>query len=126
MLFIIDREKDIMKCKGYHVNPSEIENIIESIDGVQAVAVIGIPDQLSINLPAAVIVKSARYDNLTEQNVKDFVAERLADYKHLHGGVYFVDQLPLTESGKIRKKLVAEQICNTFFAQRNTKPLKEF
>lgn len=101
-----------MKCKGFHVNPSEIENTIELIEGVQTVCVVGVFNSLGANLPAAAIIKRAGYDHLTEEAVKDFVAERLPEYKHLHGGVFFVDELPLTVSGKIKKRVVAELIAS--------------
>jgi 4-coumarate--CoA ligase len=40
-IFLIDRTKEIMKYKGYQINPSEIENVIESIEGVELVSVVG-------------------------------------------------------------------------------------
>lgn len=105
-IFIIDRVKEIMKYKGYQINPSEIENIIASIEGVELVAVVGIPDPIASNLLAAVIVKRPEFEELTEQYIKDYVAEKLPDYKHLHGGAHFVDELPMTPSGKIQKRFV--------------------
>lgn len=95
-----------MKHKGYQINPSEIENIIESIEGVELVSVIGIPDPIATNLPAAVVVKQQDHDELTEQFIIDYVAKKLPEYKHLHGGVHFVDELPMTPSGKIQKRFV--------------------
>lgn len=103
-VFVIDRKKEIMKIKGYHLNPSEIESIIEQIEGVAHVAVIGIPDDIATILPAAVIVKQSGFNDLTEDVVKNYVAGKLPEYKHLHGGVFFVDVLPLTPSGKIKKR----------------------
>lgn len=105
-IFIIDRKKEIMKHKGYQVNPSEIENIIESIEGVELVSVVGIPDPIATNLPAAVVVKRPEFEDLTEQFIIDYVAERLPECKHLHGGVHFVDEIPMTPSGKVQKRYV--------------------
>jgi 4-coumarate--CoA ligase len=94
-----------MKYKGYQVNPSEIENVIQSIEGVELVTVVGIPDPIATNLAAALIVIRPEFeDELTEQFIVDFVAEKLADYKQLHGGAHFVDELPMTPSGKIQKR----------------------
>jgi acyl-CoA synthetase (AMP-forming)/AMP-acid ligase II len=72
-----------MKYKGYQINPSEIENIIESIEGVEFVSVVGIPDPVATNLPAAVVVKRQEFDDLTEQFIIDYIAEKLPEYKHL-------------------------------------------
>lgn len=95
-----------MKYNSHQVNPSEIENIIESIEGVELVSVVGIPHPVSTNLPAAVIVKRPDFEDLTEQFIMDYVAEKLPEYKHLHGGVHFVDELPMTATGKIQKRFV--------------------
>jgi 4-coumarate--CoA ligase len=95
-----------MKYKGYQINPSEIENVIEQIEGVELASVVGIPDTVCTNLPAAVIVKRPNFDDLNEQFIIDYVAEKLPEYKQLHGGVYFVDELPMTQNGQIQKRFV--------------------
>lgn len=110
MLFVVDRKKDILKYKGIHVNPSEIENVIESIEGVQAVSVVGIPDDLCVNLISAGVVKRERFEKLTEKEIIDFVASKLPEYKQLSGGVYFFKKLPTTLSDKVLKKSVLEEI----------------
>lgn len=104
-VFLIDRKKEIMKYKGYQVSTSEIEDIIESIEGIEMVCVVGIPDTICTNLPAAVIVKKPQFDDLSEQYIIEYVAEKLPEYNQLHGGVYFVDALPM-KSGKIQKRFV--------------------
>lgn len=122
-IFIIDRKKEIMKYKGYQVNPSEIENVIQTIEGVEFVTVVGIPDPIATNLPAALIVLRPEFeDELTEQFIIDFVAEKLPEYKHLHGGAHFVDELPMLESGKIQKrfaKVIAIKEYNEKLAMKN-------
>ena len=114
-VFIIDRIKDIFKYGGYHINPSEIENVIESMEGVEMSAVVGIPDSFAANLTAAVIVRRPGFERqLTEEAVLKYVASTLPHYKHLHGGVYFVDKLPMTLSGKIQKRFVKEIAISKF------------
>ena len=104
---LFDRSKDILRFEGHLLNPSELENIIESMDGIEMVSVIGIPHEISVDLPAAVIVlKKDSSTVVTEQDVMNYVAERVSIYKRLHGGVYFVDELPMTASGKIQKRFV--------------------
>jgi 4-coumarate--CoA ligase len=90
------------------INPSEIESVIESIQGVAAVSVISVPDPIALDLPAAVIVKMPGFEKLTEEIIKKTVADRLPDRKHLRGGVYFIDKMPMTGSGKIQKRIVKE------------------
>lgn len=95
-----------MKHKGYQINPSEIEAIIEEIEGVEIVSVVGIPCPQFTNLPAAIVVKKEDYDDLTEQFIAEYVAARLPEYKHLQGGVYFTDDLPMSTHGQIQRRFV--------------------
>jgi 4-coumarate--CoA ligase len=110
MLFVIDRKKEILKYKGYQVNPSEIENLIQSIEGVEQVSVVGIPDDFVNSLLTAAVVKRKGFEKLNEKTILQFIANTLPDYKHLHGGVHFFDNLPMTPSGKVQKRHVLENI----------------
>ncbi|KAG5680303.1 hypothetical protein PVAND_009820 [Polypedilum vanderplanki] len=112
MLFVIDRKKDILKYKGHQINPSEIENVIQEIEGVEQVSVVGIPNDFCNNLLIAAIVKKHGYESLTEDEIMKHVARRLPEYKYLHGGVYFFDKLPMTPSCKVQKRFVIESIQN--------------
>jgi len=109
-LFVVDRKKEIMKVYGQSFNPSEIENIIEEVEGVELVAVVGIPDDMIGNYVTAAVVKRAGFESLTERTIIDHVASKLADHKHLRGGVYFFDKLLMTGSGKVLKRFVKENI----------------
>uniref|UniRef100_A0A1A9VRF4 AMP-dependent synthetase/ligase domain-containing protein n=1 Tax=Glossina austeni TaxID=7395 RepID=A0A1A9VRF4_GLOAU len=108
-VYILDRKKDIVKYNNFHVYPTEIENTISTIPDVVEVCVCGIPDISSGHLLAAAIVKKSN-STLTENDVYDYVASKMAHFKHLRGGVYFLDSLPKTPSGKnIRREV--NNIC---------------
>lgn len=109
VLCVIDRKKNILKYKGFHFNPSEIEDEIQKIEGVEQVSVVGLPDEFMTSATAAAIVKT-KNSNLTAQEVIDFVASKFPVYKQLHGGVYFFDKLPMTPSEKIIKRSVIDNI----------------
>ena len=109
VLFIIDRKKEIFKYRGFHVNPSEIENLIYSIQGVKIVTVVALPDLYRTSMAAAAIVKNLN-SPLTTDEVLEFVTSQLPAYKHLHGGTFFFDELPMTPNGKILKREVKEKI----------------
>ncbi|GAB0092213.1 4-coumarate--CoA ligase 1 [Sergentomyia squamirostris] len=115
-LHVTDRKKEIMKYSNHHVSPSEIEGIIISHPDVTFVAVVGIPDLVYTDLPAAVVVRKEGA-TVSEGEISDLVASKLSDTKHLRGGVYFVDQLPLTPSGKVQKAKVKE-IAIEFYKSR--------
>lgn len=114
VLHIIDRKKDILKYQNYQVYPTEIEMVINKIPDVVQVCVCGLDDIVSRDLPAAAIVKKPG-SNLTTEDVEKFVAEQLANHMHLHGGAYFVDELPKAPSGKVMrrevKKLLESRKC---------------
>ena len=64
--------------------------------------VIGIPNHVSGELPRAYVVR--KDPKLTEKEVKDFVAKKVAEYKRLDGGVEFIDVIPKNATGKILRR----------------------
>ena len=62
----------------------------------------------SVELPKAFVVTSAG-NQISEDDVKSWVASRLSKYKHLEGGAEFVDVIPKSPSGKILKKRLREE-----------------
>lgn len=86
----------------------EIENVIASIKGVKYVSVVGVKNESKSNeLIAAVVVKCNQSD-LTEADIVDYVKKQMPYYKQIHGGVYLIDNLPLTPSGKVVRRKVKE------------------
>lgn len=69
---------------------------------VADVAVVGIPDALAGELPKAFVVLKPSH-KLTEKEVYEAVATKLTKYKHLEGGVVFVDSIPRNVAGKIMR-----------------------
>jgi len=70
-------------------------------------AVIGIPHDEIGELPRAYIVRKS--NDLTEDEVKEFVRSKLAHFKQLKGGVQFVDSIPKAPSGKILRRVLRQQ-----------------
>ncbi|XP_054918295.2 luciferin 4-monooxygenase-like [Dermacentor andersoni] len=101
--FVIDRLKNIIKCHDYNVAPRELEAILLRHPAVLEACVIGIPDEKVSEAPTAFVVcrKSALGGPpVTEGELVDLVASQTAYYKHLYGGVVFLDELPRTVNGK--------------------------
>lgn len=109
MLVVIDRKKDIFKYRNYQINPSDIENLILQMDGVESVSVVALPDIYRGGLAVAAIIKKPN-SSLTSDEVVNYVANQLPFFKHLHGGAYFLDEFPMTPNGKIRKRNLIEII----------------
>lgn len=106
--FIVDRIKELIKWKGYQVPPAEIEGVLLSHLKIRDAAVIGVPDDLVGELPLAFVVKAD--DNLTEDEVIQFVAKSASPAKRLHGGVRFIKEIPKNPSGKILRRELRELV----------------
>lgn len=72
-LYIVDRKKDMIKYCGFQVSPSEIESYLTKSSKISAACVIGVADEVAIELPAAFIIRS-KDSNITEKDVYDSVA----------------------------------------------------
>jgi long-chain acyl-CoA synthetase len=100
-LYFVARMDDIIKTRGEKVAPLEVEAVICKIGGVVEVAVVGVPDPVLGVAVKAAIVKSPDAA-ITADDVKRKVREELDDVavpKH----VEFVEALPKTSSGKVKK-----------------------
>lgn len=94
-----------------------MEKLIEGISGVVMTCVVGIPDRLWGDLPAAVVVKSPN-SSITTNSIIETVDAMVADHKKLRGGVYFVNELPLTPSGKIIRAKVKKMAIELYDSKR--------
>jgi fatty-acyl-CoA synthase len=100
-LRIVDRVKDMFISGGENVYPAEVEAVLFDHPDVVEAAVVGVPDERWGEVGAAFVVPDpdARPDS---EDLCDFVRARLAGYKvPVHWR--FVDELPRTGSGKVRK-----------------------
>lgn len=115
-LYIVGRKKYIMKYQGFQYSPNEIEQVILELSDVVEVCVCGIPDFISIDLPAAAVVKK-NGSSLSENEISEYVHRKMPVYKQLHGGVYFMDEIPKTVNGKSLRKVVKEKLINLHAAR---------
>ncbi|MDV8001465.1 AMP-binding protein [Rhodococcus sp. IEGM 1408] len=98
------RNDDLISSAGYRVGPGEIEDQILRHPSVEMVAVIGVPDELRGEAIVAYVVPAEGIDR-TDQlaaEIQAFVKERLAFYQYPRE-VVFLDELPTTNTGKIRR-----------------------
>jgi long-chain acyl-CoA synthetase len=96
------RKKDMIISKGQNICPSDIEEIISSHPKVAEVVVVGVADESRGEMPRA-IIKLKAGKRSSEQEIKKFCLEHLANYKTPRE-VVFTDSLPRTADGKIDKE----------------------
>ncbi|CAM3112270.1 long-chain fatty acid--CoA ligase [Prescottella defluvii] len=109
-LYIVDRAKDMIISGGENVYSSEVENAIYTHPDVLEAAVIGTPDEKWGELVTAVVVRKPG-TQLTADDVVGSCRSQLATFKQPRK-VVFVDEMPQTVSGKIRKNVLREQFSD--------------
>ena len=106
-IYIVDRIKDMIVRGGYNIYPKEIEMVLYSHPSVLEAAVVGVFDEVMGEIPKAYIVPKIG-ENITKEEINEYCRENLAAYK-VPREIVFVDKLPKTESGKIRKVEIRER-----------------
>lgn len=102
---IVDRKKEMILVSGFNVYPNEVEDAIASCPGVLEVGVIGMPDPKSTEKVVAYVVKKDQA--ITQEMVIAHCKEFLTNYK-VPKEVYFTDELPKTNVGKILRRKIKE------------------
>lgn len=104
--WFVGRIDDVIKSSGYRIGPFEVENALMSHPAVVECAVTGVPDDIRGQVVKATIVLAKEWrDRNPEQlarEIQDHVKQATAPYKYPRV-VEFVESLPKTISGKIRR-----------------------
>ena len=100
-IYIEGRYKDVFISGGENVYPAEIENVLDSMEGVVLAAVVGVPDSRWGEVGLAVIQPRSGSE-LDDEQVVDYLKARLAAFK-VPKHVVFVEALPMNAQGKVQK-----------------------
>ena len=106
----VGRNDDVIKCSGYRISPFEVESALVKHDAVIECAVTAAPDPIRGLVVKATVVLAAGYepsDELTKE-LQTWVKKETAPYKYPRI-VEYVDELPKTIGGKIKRKLIRTQ-----------------
>jgi fatty-acyl-CoA synthase len=106
MISIKDRKKDVIISGGENISSVEVEDALYDHPDIQRVAVIGVPHEQWGETPKAIVVP-APGATLSEDDVIGFARDNLAHFK-CPTVVEFVEDLPETSTGKIRKTELRE------------------
>lgn len=100
----VGRVDDIIKSSGYRIGPFEIESVLMEHPAVLECGITGVPDEVRGQVIKATIVLTSAYQpsDALAKELQDFVKKATAPYKYPRI-VEFVDELPKTISGKIRR-----------------------
>lgn len=104
-LWFVGRADDVITSAGYRIGPGEIEDCLTKHPAVSLAAAIGVPDPVRTEQVKAFIVLRPGYDSGEglEDEIKSFVSTRLSPHESPRQ-IEFVDELPLTATGKIKRK----------------------
>lgn len=107
--WFVGRADDIIKTSGYRVGPFEVESALIEHPSVLECAITGVPDDIRGQIIKATIVLTKEYVASEElkKELQDHVKKVTAPYKYPRE-VEFVDELPKTISGKIRRVEIRE------------------
>ena len=105
--WFVGRNDDLIKTTGYRVSPFEVESVLLEHPAVAEVAVTGIPDSVRGQAIKATVVLNKYFvgSDILVRQLQDHVRSRTAIYK-CPRVIEFVDSLPMTISGKIRRALI--------------------
>ena len=103
------RNDDVIKCSGYRIGTFEVESVLMEHPAVVECAVTGAPDPVRGQVVKATIVLAKGYTPSDEliKDIQAFVKKTTAPYKYPRV-VEFVDELPKTISGKIRRNVIRD------------------
>jgi acyl-CoA synthetase (AMP-forming)/AMP-acid ligase II len=104
-LFVVDRLKELIKVRGYHVAPAQLEAELTAHPAVADAAVVPRPDEDAGEVPVAYV--SLR-DDVEPTALAAWVAGRVAPYKRL-ADVIVVDEVPRSPTGKVLRRVLVEQ-----------------
>lgn len=113
-IWFVSRADDVIKTSGYRVGPYEVESALMTHPAVVECAITAVPDDIRGQIVKATIVLAEDYkgkaDDALVKEIQDHVKRETAPYKYPRV-VEFVEELPKTISGKIRRVEIRENDC---------------
>src|SRR5947199_3042448 len=104
-----DRSKDLIKYKGYSIFAKDVEDVLYGHPQVKAAGVIGVSDpSVGQRIKAIVVLQADARGKLSEEEIKAYCRQQLAEYKVPHI-VEFRGDLPKTDVGKVSRRELREE-----------------
>ena len=110
--WFVGRNDDVIKSSGYRIGPFEVESALMTHPAVVECAITGVPDEVRGQVVKATIILAADYKSQAGEelikDIQDHVKRVTAPYKYPRI-IEFVNELPKTISGKIRRVQIREE-----------------
>ena len=108
-IFYCDRDKDALKVGGENVSAREVEDVCRTVPGIDDIAVVAKRHEMLDMVPVVFVIRTetAEPEAIMSEAIIAACRSVLADFK-VPRGVYFVEEFPLAELGKISKKDLRE------------------
>lgn len=105
------RADDVIKSGGFRIGPGEIEDVLITHPAVLECSIVGVPDPLRGQAIKAYVVLMDGFipDEELEKEIKEYTNSHLAEYKWIRK-IEFLDNMPTTISGKIKRRELKAQI----------------
>ena len=103
------RFKDLIRVGGENVDPSEVELLLLEHPDIDEAAAVGAPDE-RLGEVVAVFVRCISYTTPSSEAIVEFCRQRIASFK-VPRQIHFVDDFPVTETGKIRKSDLRDRVA---------------
>ena len=100
-LYFVARSDDVIKSRGEKVSPREVENVLYGMEGIFEAVVVGVPDPILGEAVKAFVTLKPGHE-LSERDVIRYCLSKLESFM-APKQVVFMDALPKTDTGKIKK-----------------------
>jgi fatty-acyl-CoA synthase/long-chain acyl-CoA synthetase len=108
-LYLVDRKKDVIVRGGYNVSSIEVESALHEHPDVLEAAVLGVPHPV-LGQDVAAVLRLKSGGSLDPDTAKEFLSDRVADYKRPRRIVLTDGPLPRTAMGKLDKAALREML----------------
>lgn len=110
--YIVDRIKELLKFRSLHVVPAVLEHILLQHSAVKEAIVLGVPHEIDGDHAIGIVVLKEGADDVTPEELKRFVEDRVDDRQRLRAGVKIVKKLHYTPTGKVKRKYMKDLLLS--------------
>ncbi|KAL3275084.1 hypothetical protein HHI36_019856 [Cryptolaemus montrouzieri] len=108
--YIVGRYKEMLKYRGFHIQPQMVERILETHPAVKEGVVVGIQHEIDGDHLMGIVTLHPDHSNVSAKDLEIFVEARVQERQRLRAGVKIVTEIPSTSTGKPKRKVLKEMV----------------